>query len=191
MATELFGVSLSLLLLLAGAGLIVAEAFAPGAHFFVVGAALFVAGLVGVFLPPLGILTPLVLAAVVLIVAAVTLWAYRQFELTELPSKGRTSDSSSLRGQTGRVTERVTETSGRVKLESGGFDPNYEARAVSGSISEGEEVLVLDPGGGNVLTVEALSDLEDEIDRELAKGRQTTPAPDELAERGDAEAERS
>lgn len=172
MAMELFGLSVSLLLLLVGAGLIVAEALAPGAHFFVVGAALFVAGLVGVFLPPgLGLITPLILSAIVLLVAGVTLWGYRQYELTDMPSKGKTSDSASLRGKSGRVVERVTETEGVVKLEGGGFNPNYQARSVSGEIPEGEEVIVLDPGGGNVVTVESMSDLEDDIDRELAKGR--------------------
>lgn len=186
MATELFGVSLSLLLLLAGAGLMVAEAFAPGAHFFVIGTALFVAGLVGVFLPPgLGLVTPLILSGIVLLVAGATLWAYRQFELTDRPSKGRTSDSASLRGQTGRVVERVTETSGRVKLESGGFNPLYEARAVGAEIAEGEEILVLDPGGGNVLTVEAMAELEDEIDRELQRGREEAAAESDEATKGE------
>jgi len=172
MAVELFGLPLALLLLLVGAGLIVAEALAPGAHFFVIGAALFVAGLVGVFLPPgLEAVTPLILAVIVLVVAGVTLWGYRQFEMTDMPSAGRTSDSASLRGKTGRVVERVTETEGVVKLEEGGFNPNYQARSTGGAIPEGQDVIVLDPGGGNVLTVESMADLEDEIDRELAKGR--------------------
>lgn len=172
MAVELFGLPLSLLLLLVGAGLIVAEALAPGAHFFVIGAALFVAGLVGVFLPPgLETVTPLILAAIVLVVAGVTLWGYRQFEMTDMSSAGRTSDSASLRGKTGRVVERVTETEGVVKLEGGGFNPNYQARSTGEAIPEGREVIVLDPGGGNVLTVEPMADLEDEIDRELARGR--------------------
>lgn len=187
MAMELFGLSISLILLLAGTGLIIAEAFAPGAHFFVVGAALFVAGLVGVFLPPgLGLLTPLILSAVILLVAGVTLWGYRQYEMTDMPSKGRTSDSASLRGKSGRVVERVTETDGVVKLDGGGFNPNYQARSVSGTIPEGQEILVLDPGGGNVVTVEAVADLEDDIDRELAKGRDeesaTSTVVDEAAE---------
>lgn len=187
MAMELFGLSISLILLLAGTGLIIAEAFAPGAHFFVVGAALFVAGLVGVFLPPgLGLLTPLILSAVILLVAGVTLWGYRQYEMTDMPSKGRTSDSASLRGKSGRVVEQVTETDGVVKLDGGGFNPNYQARSVSGTIPEGQEILVLDPGGGNVVTVEAVADLEDDIDRELAKGRDeesaTSTVVDEAAE---------
>ena len=195
MAYELFGLSISMILLLTGAGLIVAEALAPGAHFFVIGAALFVAGLVGVFLPPgLGLVTPLILSAIILIVAGITLWGYRQYELTDMPSKGKTSDSASLRGKTGRVVERVTETEGVVKLEGGGFNPNYQARSVGGEIPEGEEIIVLDPGGGNVVTVEAMADLEDEIDRELAKGRDaeaaTAAAVEEAAEEVAAESEK-
>jgi len=179
MAPELFGLSISLLLLLAGTALIISEALAPGAHFFVIGAALFAAGLVGLLLPPgLGPLTLLVLAGVVVAVAGVTLWGYRHFDIAQGTGKGKTSDSDSLRGQTGRVTERVTETEGQVKLESGGFNPMYEARTVDGEVAVGEEVIVLDPGGGNVLTVEAMADLADEIDRELARGR----SPDEAVE---------
>ncbi len=190
MAIEtVFGLSLSMLLLLVGAGLIVAEAFAPGAHFFVVGAALFVAGLVGVLLPPLGIWTPLLLSVVILGVAGVTLWGYRQYELTDMSSKGRTSDSASLRGKTGRVTQQVTETDGVVKLDGGGFNPNYQARSVSGEIPEGEEIIVLDPGGGNVVTVETMGDLEDDIDRELAKGRDAEEATAAAVEDAAAAAE--
>ena len=192
MAIEtVFGLSLSMLLLLVGAGLIVAEAFAPGAHFFVVGAALFVAGLVGVLLPPLGIWTPLLLSVVILVVAGITLWGYRQYELTDVASKGKTSDSASLRGKTGRVLERVTETDGVVKLDGGGFNPNYQARSVSGEIPEGEEIIVLDPGGGNVVTVEAMGDLEDDIDRELAKGRDAEEATAAAVEDAAAAAEKA
>ena len=43
---ELFGLSVPLLLVVLGAGLMIMEAFAPGAHFIVVGIALFAAGLV-------------------------------------------------------------------------------------------------------------------------------------------------
>jgi membrane protein implicated in regulation of membrane protease activity len=190
MAMELFGLSISMVLLLTGAGLIVAEALAPGAHFFVVGAGLFVAGLVGVFLPPgLGVITPLVLAVIFLVSSGVTLWGYRQYELTEMPSKGQTTDSDSLRGKSGRVVERVTETDGVVKLDGGGFNPNYQARSVSGEIPEGEKVMVLDPGGGNVVTVESMDSLEDEIDRELAKGRDEEAAAQAAAEDAAAAAE--
>jgi membrane protein implicated in regulation of membrane protease activity len=115
--------------------------------------------------------SPFILAAVVLGAGAAALWAYREFDLYGGRGTGRTSDSDSLRGKTGRVTERVTATDGEVKLEEGGFNPHYQARTVSGSIEVGEEVIVVEPGGGNVVTVEALSQLDDGIDRELARER--------------------
>lgn len=164
------GLPLSLVLLLAGAGLMVAEALAPGAHFIVLGVALLVAGLVGLLIPPsLAAITPFVLAAVILGAGGAALWAYREFDFYGGRGSGRTSDSDSLRGKTGRVTERVTETDGEVKLEGGGFNPHFRARTVDGSIDVGEEVIVVDPGGGNVVTVEAVARFDDDIDRELAR----------------------
>ncbi|MFC7134093.1 MULTISPECIES: NfeD family protein [Salinibaculum] len=175
-AVEIIGLSLPYLLLLVGAGLIIAEAFIPGAHFFVVGVALFAAGLVGLLIPAsLGtVVTLLVMTAVVLVSAAVTLYGYRQLDLYGGEGKDRTSDSASLRGQVGRVTERVTPQDGEVKLEDGGFNPYYRARSVDGEIPVGEEVMVVDPGGGNVLTVESFGSATDEIDRELARSREET-----------------
>ncbi len=159
--------SLPLLLLIAGAGIAVLEALAPGAHFIVLGTALFVAGLAGVLLP--GFFSgALALAVLVLIVGGGTLYAYRELDLYTGSGSGSTRDSESLRGRTGRVTERVTETEGEVKLDSGGFNPNYRARSVAGEIPEGEEVVVVDPGGGNVLTVETVQGSVDDIDRALA-----------------------
>ncbi|PSQ09969.1 protease [Halobacteriales archaeon QS_5_70_15] len=177
------GLPLSLVLLLAGAGLMVAEALAPGAHFIVLGVALLVAGLVGLLIPPsLAAITPFVLAVVVLGAGGAALWAYREFDFYGGRGSGRTSDSDSLRGKTGRVTERVTETEGEVKLEGGGFNPHFRARTVEGSIDAGEEVIVIDPGGGNVLTVESVPRFDDDIDRELARERRQREA-----ERTDAE----
>ncbi len=173
-AVELIGLSLPYLLLLVGAGLIIAEAFIPGAHFFVVGVALFAAGLVGLLIPAsLGTVATLLAMTIAVIVAAgLTLSAYRQLDIYGGEGKDKTSDSDSLRGQTGRVTERVTPRDGEVKLEDGGFNPYFRARSVDGEISEGTEVLVVDPGGGNVLTVESFDAATDEIDRELARTRE-------------------
>jgi membrane protein implicated in regulation of membrane protease activity len=169
---DLLQVGLPTLLLLIGTGLIVAEAFAPGAHFFVAGVSLFAAGLVGFVLPPVfGIFNVLILAAVVLATGGATLYAYRQFDIYTGAGVDQTSDSDSLRGQSGRVTERVTPREGEVKLEDGGFNPFYRARSIDGEIPKGTEVIVLDPGGGNVLTVEAVENITDDIDRELARGR--------------------
>jgi membrane protein implicated in regulation of membrane protease activity len=176
---EVLGVPLSLLLLLVGAGLVVAEAMAPGAHFIVIGVALLAAGAVGLALGgTLGALTPLVLAAVVLLAGAATFKFYRDLGIRNRVSGGKTSDSDSLRGQTGRVTERISRDGGEVKLDDGGFNPYYRARSMDGDIEEGEEVIVIDPGGGNVLTVASLSGVDD-IDRELERGRQQRAREDE------------
>jgi membrane protein implicated in regulation of membrane protease activity len=170
---ELFGLSVPFLLVLAGAALMIMEAFAPGAHFIVVGIALLAAGLAGLLLGPLlpAAALPLVLAAIVLVAGGTALYGYRQFDFYGGKGSGQTSDSASLRGKTGRVTQRVSKSDGEVKLESGGFNPYYQARALDGEIEEGEEVMVVDPGGGNVLTVESVSAFEDDIDRELADDR--------------------
>jgi membrane protein implicated in regulation of membrane protease activity len=173
-AVEIIGLSLPYLLLLVGAGLVIAEAFIPGAHFFVVGVALLAAGLVGLLIPAsLGtVASLLIMTAVVALAAAGTFYAYRKVDVYGGSDEGRTSDSASLRGKTGRVTERVTPRDGEVKLEDGGFNPFYRARSVDGEIPEGTEVLVVDPGGGNVLTVESFEAGVDDIDRELARARE-------------------
>lgn len=170
---ELFGLSVPFLLVLVGAALMIMEAFAPGAHFIVVGIALLAAGLAGLVLGPLlpAAALPLVLAAIVLVAGGAALYGYRQFDFYGGKGTGQTSDSASLRGKTGRVTQRVTRSDGEVKLESGGFNPYYQARAIDGAIGEGEEVMVVDPGGGNVLKVESISAFEDDIDRELSADR--------------------
>ena len=188
---ELFGLSVPLLLVVLGAGLMVMEAFAPGAHFIVVGIALFAAGLVGIGLSSIGVPTAillLVVAGVVVTAGGTALYGYRQFDFYGGTGSGQTSDSSSLRGKTGRVTERVAASTGEVKLDSGGFNPYYQARALDGEIPEGEEVMVVDPGGGNVVTVESTSVFEDDIDRELAADRERGEADEREREReGDGE----
>jgi membrane protein implicated in regulation of membrane protease activity len=170
---ELFGLSVPFLLVLVGAGLMIMEAFAPGAHFIVVGVALLAAGLAGLLVGPVlpAAALPLVLAAIVLGAGGAALYGYRQFDFYGGKGTGQTSDSASLQGKTGRVTQHVTKSDGEVKLEGGGFNPYYQARALDGEIAEGEEVMVVDPGGGNVLTVESVSSFNDEIDRELAADR--------------------
>jgi len=161
--------ALPLVLIVAGLGLSLFEAIVPGAHFVVVGVALVAAGVVGLLIGPLA--GPLALAVLVLVFGGLALYGYRELDIYGGKGSGRTSDSGSLTGRTGRVTERVTRTEGEVKLDAGGFDPNYTARSVSGEIPVGEEVIVVDPGGGSVLTVEQVGPVEDEIDRELARER--------------------
>ncbi|MBZ6494725.1 NfeD family protein [Natrinema longum] len=157
-----------LLLLVAGLVLMVLEAISPGAHLIVIGIALVGAGLIGVLFPPAA--NVLVLAALTLGIGMVAAYIYREFDFYGGKGTAQTTDSDSLSGKTGYVTEPVTTRSGEVKLDEGGFAPYYSARTTSGTIEEGEEVIVLDPGGGNVLTVESLDALgEDEIDRALAR----------------------
>ncbi|EMA36573.1 NfeD family protein [Halococcus hamelinensis] len=173
--TDLVLNQLPLVLLICGLGLVGLETLAPGGHFMVLGIALLVSGLVGLalgtFLGP--VFLAAVLAPVVIASGAAAFYVYREFDFYGGKGSGRTSDSSALRGKTGRATERITHSSGEVKLDEGGFNPYYAARALDRDIEEGEEVMVTDPGGGNVVTVESLSMIEDdEIDRALARGRE-------------------
>ncbi|QZY00100.1 NfeD family protein [Halobaculum rubrum] len=161
--------TLPLLLVAAGLVLSIAEAVAPGAQFIVIGVALLAAGLVGLALGPLA--GPFVLGLLVLVFGALAFYGYREFDLYGGKGQAQTSDSRSLRRSNARVTETVTPTGGEVKLDEGGFSPYYSARSVDGEIPVGTEVMVVDPGGGNVLTVESLEGGVDDIDRELAKGR--------------------
>ncbi len=167
--------NLPVLLVLSGIVLMTLEALAPGAHFIVIGTALLGAGLVGVVLNPFlgGGLFVAALAGLVLAFGGGALYIYREFEFYGGSERGVPTDSDALRGRTGRVTEQVTPTGGEIKLEEGGFNPIYQARSIDGKIAEGEEVMVVDPGGGNVLTVEALSTIgQDSIDRALERDRQ-------------------
>jgi membrane protein implicated in regulation of membrane protease activity len=165
-----------------------AEALAPGANFIVVGIALIGAGLGGLLLASLGVAgagLTLVMALLTLAFGAAAFYGYHEFDLYGGKGQRQTSDSNSLKGKTGTVTETVTPSGGEVKLSGGGFNPNYSARSMEGTIEEGEEVMVVDPGGGNVVTVESMGYVEDDIDQELAADR----ARKEAAEREDAEGE--
>jgi membrane protein implicated in regulation of membrane protease activity len=160
--------NIPLLLLVAGLVLMVLEALSPGAHLIVIGIALVGAGLIGLLFPPVA--NVLVLAGLTLVIGLAAAYVYREFDFYGGKGSGRTTDSDSLSGRTGYVTKTITTRSGEVKLDEGGFAPYYSARTTDGTIEEGEEVIVLDPGGGNVLTVESVSAIgEDEIDRALAQ----------------------
>ena len=166
--------TLPLLLLTAGLLLSMAEALAPGANFIVVGIALIGAGLGGLLLTSLGVVGAglvLVMALLTLVFGAAAFYGYHEFDLYGGKGQQQTSDSDALKGKTGTVTERVTTSGGEVKLSGGGFNPYYSARSIEGTIEEGEEVMVVDPGGGNVVTVESMGYVEDDIDKELAADR--------------------
>ena len=184
--------TLPLLLLTAGLLLSMAEALAPGANFIVVGIALIGAGLGGLLLSPLvaGAGLVAVMALLTLAFGAAAFYGYHEFDLYGGKGQQQTSDSDSLKGKTGTVTERVTPTGGEVKLAGGGFNPHYSARSMEGTIDEGEEVMVVDPGGGNVVTVESMGYVEDDIDRELAADRARKATASEADAETEADAER-
>ena len=158
-----------LLLVTAGLLLSLAEALAPGANFVVVGIGLLGAGLVGLLFPFLG---PFALGLFVFLFGVLAFYIYHEFDIYGGKGQAQTSDSGTLQGMTGRVTETVTPTGGEVKLQGGGFNPFYSARSMDSELPPGTEVMVIDPGGGNVVTVEALEIIEDDIDRQLAAGRE-------------------
>ncbi|WP_290814244.1 NfeD family protein [Halovivax sp.] len=177
--------NVALVLVAAGLALMVVEAMSPGAYFIVIGVALAGAGLIGLLIP--GGLDILVLAGLTLLIGFAATWVYREFDFYGGKGKAQTSDSKTLAGATGYVTETVTPRGGEVKLDSGGFAPFYSARSTGDTIEEGSEVIVLDPGGGNVLTVEDMNAIEsDEIDRALAREAAGSDGDDEDAARNDA-----
>ncbi|WP_254767290.1 NfeD family protein [Salinilacihabitans rarus] len=181
--------NLPLLLLAAGLVLMALEALSPGAHFVVIGVALVGAGLFGLLLGPVlgGLSLVLALAVVTLVVGGAATWVYREFDIYGGKGTAQTRDSASLAGSTGYATETITARSGEVKLDSGGFAPYYSARTTNGTIEEGEEIIVLDPGGGNVLTVASMETLEeDEIDRALAREAAKRAEEDRESDGGDA-----
>ena len=165
---ELLVDNIPVVLLAAGLTLMVLEALSPGAHLIVIGVALVGAGLIGVLFPIA--LSPVILAAITLVIGIAAAYVYHEYDFYGGKGTAQTKDSDSLSGTTGYVTKTVTNRGGEVKLDQGGFAPFYSARAYEGTIEEGQEIIVLDPGGGNVLTVESLDAIEsDGIDRELAR----------------------
>ena len=185
---ELLFDNLPLALLAAGLVLMALEAVSPGAHLVVIGVALMGAGLFGLLLGPVlgGMALILALSVVTLVIGGAASWVYREFDFYGGKGTAQTKDSSSLAGTTGYVTETVTTRSGEVKLDKGGFAPYYSARSTSGTIEEGEEIIVLDPGGGNVVTVEALGAIEeDEIDRALAREAAMAEGEDHESDRSE------
>lgn len=149
-----FGVELATFIMVLGLLLTALEAIAPGANFIVIGVALVVAGIFGMAVPALG--SPLAQAGLILLFGSLALLGYRELDIYGGKGKAQTSDSASLTGRTGYVTERVTDTDGEVKLDNGGFDPHYKARTYDEPIAEGTRVVVTDPGGGNVVTVNTI-----------------------------------
>jgi len=144
---------LSLWFAIAGLLMILGEALIPGGPLMVVGTALLAAGVTGELF---GITDLLPLTVLLGVYGTITFAGFRHFEV--YGSRGRqTSEVNSLEGDRGVVKDTVTSGDGRIKLDSGGFNPYYGARSYTGErIPEGTRVRVIDPGGGNVLEVEPI-----------------------------------
>lgn len=155
-----FGIELAMFIVIFGLLLVALEAIAPGANFIVIGVALVVAGTIGLTVPALG--SPLAQAGLILLFGSITLLAYRELDIYGGKGQAQTSDSGSLLGREGFVTERVTEKSGEIKLDTGGFDPHYMCRTRGDPIPEGDRAVVVDPGGGNVLMVEPIDRIDED-----------------------------
>lgn len=150
-----FGIDLALFIVILGLLLVALEAIVPGANFIVIGVALVAAGAIGLAFPVLG--SPLAQAGLILLFGSIVLLVYQELDFYGGKGQAQTSDSASLLGREGFVTKEVTATGGEIKLDAGGFDPHFKCRTAGEAIPEGERAVVIDPGGGNVLTVEPVA----------------------------------
>lgn len=142
-----------------GSLLMVAEAVIPGASFIVVGITLFMTGIIAAMFPIPNLIWLLPIA---IIVGSISIYAYKNLNIYG-QEIDRTTDGDDLRFKEGYVIDKVTETSGRVKLKNTSSMSNiFQARCRSGEISEDTEITVTDSGGGSVLEVIPLN--ESEID---------------------------
>jgi membrane protein implicated in regulation of membrane protease activity len=152
---------LSLIFAFVGLFLLLGEALVPGGTLMVLGVGVMGAGVTGQIFGFDGLLPLTVLTGVY---GTVAFAGFKRFDFYGERGE-QTSGADSLRGETGVVKRRVTSQDGEVKLDSGGFDPLFVARSATGNeIEEGARVRVVDPGGGNVLRVERLSEAEPDPD---------------------------
>ena len=126
----------------------------------IVGIVVSIAGVIGVAVDPES--TLLVFAAMIPVVGFLLFYLYRFAAFPRSKSPDQTSSANSLLGKRGRITEEATNRGGEVKVDRGGFDPHFQCRTEGETIAEGERVIVIARGGGNVLTVAR----EDEVDAE-------------------------
>lgn len=120
-------------------------------NLIIVGLAVTIAALIGMLLGPYS--TPIVVGALIPLVGFLLYYVYRFVEFPRSRGPQQTSSASSLLGASGRVIETATPRGGAIELDGGGFDPHYRCRTTEATIPAGERAVVIDPGGGNVLTV--------------------------------------
>jgi len=152
-----FVITMAHAFVIVGALFIIAEAFAPGANSMVFGTGLLVAGLIGMG-TGLGMKAKesdfFLLSLIALVVGLISFYFYRLMLNRHGGEKHTTSSSEDLKGKTGRVMEKVTVDSGRVRIRGVGSNPDYQARCEEGEIEPETKVRVIDPGGGSILIVE-------------------------------------
>lgn len=129
----------------------------------IVGLVVSIAGVIGVAVEPES--TLLVFAAMIPVIGFLLFYLYRFAAFPRSRSPDQTSSADSLLGKRGRITEEATERDGEVKVDRGGFDPHYQCHTKGETISEGERVIVIARGGGNVLTVAR----EDAVDEDVVE----------------------
>lgn len=116
------------------------------------GSGLFLSGLTGYFLTPLS--GPIGMAAGFLVYTFVFYLIWKRYVRTSdsTPTLS-TSNASDLSGERATVTSRISAGGkGEVRLRDSG--KTFFARSETGSdIEQGEDVLVLDPNGGTILSV--------------------------------------
>lgn len=145
------GFSIGVAAVIIGMIMIMSIVILPVDEIVVGGIGLTLAGILATLIPFLGGLIPVAIMTVVFTIVSYYLYKnnVRVGGLNE-----NTSDSGDLVGKTGIVVETIPASgTGTVKLEGGGFS-RYSATAEENKrIEEGESVMVMDPGGGNIVSV--------------------------------------
>lgn len=146
------GISIGIAAVVIGMLMIMSIVVLPVDEIVVGGMGLTLAGIIATIIPFLN--NPL---AVANMTVAFTILSYYLYEKSNIKAGGvneNTSDSGDLIGKTGTVVETIPASgTGTVKLDSGGFS-RYTAKAEANvRIEEGENVRVMDPGGGNIVSV--------------------------------------
>lgn len=133
----------------------------------IVGIVVTIAGIIGMVIGPYS--TPLVIGSLIPLLGFLIYYIFRYMEFPGSERPEQTSSVASLRGSEGRITKQVDTHGGEIKLDGGGFDPHYRCRTSGEILEVGERAIVIDPGGGNVLTVARAGTVDEETLRSAAR----------------------
>lgn len=157
---EIFGLAIPVALALIGFTFLCLETLIGDGTLFIAGSAMLITGFVGLSIPndptPLGLAATLGVSVIMMYFCYQLLVRYFGIEQENGPTQ--TTSSDSLEGRTGVVIDPVDERDGTVELDSGGMHPVYQARTNGAELDEGEEIIVVEGGGGNVVTVASVAD---------------------------------